>query len=180
MRALAISTFFVALAGCATPARAPVNSDFSPPPAVELARGFELRERYNLPKHIGGTAIFVDSVAVHHFYDEASTIAWRDETGRWQWSQAREIGPGGLLRIERSLEANETRTLTDAEARSLEHLIRNPRTYSGEVRRTGWVGIGSSFHAMAIVTPFGRTLVRWDGRLRGPSGQVADIILGHE
>jgi hypothetical protein len=180
MRPLLIPTFLVALTACATHSPAPLNTDFSPPPVAEIARGFELRSRYNLPTHIGATAIFVDSVAVHHVYTEVSTVAWRDEAGHWQWNQAMEVGPGGLLSIDRSLDANETRTLTDAEAQALERLIRNPELYRGEVHRTGQIGVGAAFHVMAIVTPFGRTTVRWDGRLRGPSGSIADIILGRE
>jgi hypothetical protein len=73
-----------------------------------------------------------------------------------------------------------TGTMTEAEARSLERLIRDPDRYSGEVRRTGETGVGAPSHVMAIVTPFGRTAVKWDGRLRGLSGEVADIVLGHE
>ena len=122
----------------------------------------------------------MDSVAVHHTHHEGSTIAWKDETGTWQWSQASEVGPGGLLRVERKLEAHQTKALTEDQARSLERLIREPELYSGEVRRTGQSGVGAPFHVMAIVTPFGRTIVRWDGRLGGPSGEVADIVLGHE
>jgi hypothetical protein len=180
MRSLLLSPFLFASAACATQTVIPAGKDFSPPAVAEIARGFELRDRYNLPKHVGGTAIFVDSVAVHHLYSEASTIVWRDETGRWRRSQAVEEGPGGLLAIERRLQSNETRSLTDAEARSLERLIRDKTLYSGKVRRTGKVGIGAPLHVMAIVTPFGRTTIRWDGRLRGASGALADIVLGHE
>ena len=180
MRPLVSASFVVPLTACATASPLPSNSDYSPPRVAEIARGFELRDRYHLPTHVGATAIYVDSVVVHHVDSEASTIAWRDEAGHWQWSQATEVGPGGLLTIERSLEAHETRTLTDAEAEAVERLIRNPRLYGGEVRRTGEIGVGAPFHVMAIVTPFGRTTVRWDGRLRGPSGAVADIILGRD
>ena len=179
MRSFLALSVLLASAACVS-AATPLNSDFSPPLEPEIARGFELRGRYNLPTHVGGTAIYVDSEAVHHVYTEASTIAWKDETGKWQWSQAVEIGPGGLLHVERKLESQESRALTEAETRRVEHLIGDRRLYSGEVRRTGAAGIGGAFHVMAIVTPFGRTTVRWDGRLRGPSGEVADIILGHE
>jgi hypothetical protein len=154
-----MSPVLLALAACATQPLAPVNSDFSPPTATEIARGFELRDRYNLPTYIGSTAIYVDSVSVHHLYSEASTIVWKGQAGNWQRSQAVETSPGGLLRVERKLESHETTPLTDAEARTLERLLRVPELYSGEVRRTGEIGIGTPVHVMAIVKPFGRTTV---------------------
>jgi hypothetical protein len=178
MRSLSVSVLLFMLAACATPSTAPVNRDFSPPDAAEIASGFELRHRYDLPAPMGGTAIYVDSVAVHHLHREVSTIVWRDEAGNWRRSQAIEIGPGGLLRVERRLDSHEATSLTASQARSLERLIRNPRLYSGEVRRTGELGIGGPLHVMAIATPFGRTTVKWDGRLHGASGAVADIVLG--
>src|SRR4051812_46921762 len=122
---LAMSPFLIALAACVTQPVTPANTDFSAPTAAEIIRSFELRDRYDLPKHLGGSAIYVDSVAVHHLYTEASTIVWRDDTGKWQRSQAVETGPGGLLRVERRLESHETRSLTEGEAHSLERLIRD-------------------------------------------------------
>ena len=117
---------------------------------------------------------------MHHVHSETSTIVWLDEGGSWHWSQATEAGPGGLLRMERELRSHETKKLTEREARSLERLIRDPTLYNSKVRRTGQIGVGAPLHVMAIVTPFGRTTVKWDGRLRGPNGRVADVVLGHE
>jgi hypothetical protein len=170
---------FFALAACVTQPTVRVNSDFSPPTAAEITRSFELRDRYKLPKHLGVTAIYVDSVAVHHLRSETSTIVWRDDNGKWQRTRASEIGPGGLLPVEPKLEFREETSLTDVEARSLERLIKDRDLYSGKVRRTGQFGIGAPVHTMTIVTSFGRTTVTWEGRLRGKNGAVADIVLGH-
>jgi hypothetical protein len=169
-----------ALSACAVQMAPASNTDFSPTSAAEIVRGFARRDRYNLPKPTGDATIYVDSVAVHHLHTEASTIVWRDRAGKWQWTQAKETGLGGLLPVEPKLESHETRTLTQAEGRALGRLIRNPKLYSGRVVRTGKIGLGAPLHVMVIVTPFGRTTVKWDGRLRGPSGRVADIVLGHE
>jgi hypothetical protein len=166
----------VALTACAG-SIAPLNADFSPPISAEIARSFALRDRYEAPKHIGGTAIFVDSVAVHHIYAEASTIVWRDEAGKWQWSQVSEIGPGGLLPIERKLQANENRSLTVAESETLDRLIADRRLYSEKTQTTGTMYIGAPGHVMSVVTPFGRRTVSWGGRLEGISGAIADIVL---
>jgi hypothetical protein len=179
MRSLFVPALVVATALCATQVVGQTNANFSPPSGPEIVRGFELRERYKLPKHLGETAIYVDSVAVHHVRSEASTIVWRDITGRWHWSQAVEIGPGGLLAVERKLESNDTRDLTSQEARAIEQLITDPSLYSGKTQRAGELEIGAPFHVMAIVTPYGRTTVKWDGRLLGASGKIADIVLGH-
>jgi hypothetical protein len=129
---------------------------------------------------MGEITIFADSVAVHHVYWEASTIVWKDKAGKWWRNRAVEEGPGGILRIERKLESNETTPLTVAEAQSLERLITNRRLYSEKVWRTGKIGNGAPLHVMEIVTPYGRAMAKWDGRLRGGIGAVADIVLGHE
>ena len=179
MRSLVVPALAALSMVCATQAVAGANKDFSRPSAPELVRGFELRDRYKLPEHIGETAIYIDSVAVHHLRSEASTIVWKDATGQWRRSQVIETGPGGLLAVERKLASNESRVLTAAEAQAVESLIKNPSLYSGEVRRAGELGIGAPFHVMAIITPYGRTTVKWDGRLLGTSGKIADIVLGH-
>ena len=167
----------IALAACAG-RNMPINADFSVPTSPEIARSLALRDRYNAPKHIGGTAILIDSVAVHHIYAEASTVVWKDETGKWQWSQVSEIGPGGLLQIERHMESNRDRPLTAMESKTLDRLIADPRLYSGETRTSAPTGVGAAGHVMSIMTPFGRTTLSWDGRLKGVSGQIADIVIG--
>lgn len=167
----------IALAACAG-RNTPINADFSAPTSPEITRSFALRDRYNSPKHIGGTAIFVDSVAVHHVYAEASTIVWKDEAGKWQWSRVSETGPGGLLPIERHMELNQDRPLTATESQTLDRLIADHRLYSGNTRTTDPTGVGAAGHVMSIVTPFGRTTLSWDGRLKGVSGQIAHIVLG--
>jgi hypothetical protein len=179
MKSLFSSLLAVSLAGCATQS-APVNGDSSPPTALALVRGFDLRDRYQAPKPVAANIIYVDSVAVHHVYSEASTVVWKDEAGRWKRSQVIEEGPGGLLQIGRRLELNVITILPSAAAKSLDQLIKDTELYNGKVRRTGKIGIGATFHVMAIVTPYGRTTVEWDGRLRGKTGAVADIVLGHE
>lgn len=167
----------IALAACAG-GNVPLNTDFSPPTSTEITRSFALRDRYDAPKHIGATAIFVDSVAVHHIYAEASTIVWKDEAGNWQWSQISEIGPGGLLPVERKLESNKSRSLTAPESQKLDRLIADARLYSESARTTEATGVGAWGHVMSIVTPFGRKTITWDGRLKGISGAIADIVLG--
>ena len=148
--------------------------------AEEIERGYLLRERYNLPKPTGTSVVAVDSVAVHHLRSEGSTVVWRDESGQWRWDQAIEIGPGGLLAVDRKLESHEAKALTAAEGRLLDKLIRSRTLYSEPLRRTGRVGIGAPFHVMSIDTPFGRRMLRCDGRLRGKAGALADIVLGHD
>jgi hypothetical protein len=179
MRSLPVGAI-AALLVCGTHALAQSNKDFSPPTAAELVSGFKLRDRYNLAKHIGATAIYVDSVSVHHLRSEASTIVWKDASGHWQRSQAVEIGPGGLLTIKRKLESNETRPLTAAEAEVVERLIADPNLYRNEVTRTGKLELGGWSHVMAIISPYGRTTIKWEGRLLGESGKIADVVLSQD
>jgi len=179
MRPNLISAAIACVVVCGTQALAQANKDFSAPTAPELISGFELRDRYGLPKHIGDTAIYVDSVSVHHLRTEATTIVWKDGKGLWHRSQAVEIGPGGLLSVPRKLDSNQTRELTAAESQAVEQLIKEPSLYNGEAHRTGQLGLGAPSHVMAIITPYGRTTVQWDGRLVGTNGQMADLVLGH-
>ena len=169
--------FAIAVAAC-TGRNAPLNADFSPPVSADIARSFALRDRYNMPKHIGVTAIYVDSVAVHHVYAEASTIVWKDNEGNWKWSRVSEIGPGGLLTIDRKLESNKARLLTSSEAAALDRFVANRHLYSEKTQIFGMIGVGAPGHTMSIVTPFGRRTISWEGRLKGVSGAIADIVLG--
>lgn len=177
MRHLFVLPLVFVSAACAS-GTALYNADFSPPTAPEIVRSLEIRGRYDAPRPTGQTVIYVDSVAVHHTRGEASTIVWKDDAGKWQRSQVSEVGPGGLLPVPQRLERNVSRTMTDEEAAALDRLIADRSLYDGKVRRSGTVGIGAPVHVMAIVTPFGRTTLSWDGRLEGAAGAVADIVLG--
>lgn len=180
MRFWRCSLLGFALSGCVAPSHYFPNQDFSPPGEMELVRAFELRDRYELPKPSGSATVYIDSVAVHHVYSEASTIAWRDPEGRWHRSQVAEDGPGGLLDIERRLDSNSETIFSSDDAEQLDRLISDFGLYSGAVKRTGETGIGAPYHVMSIVSQWGRVTVRWDGRLRGKTGRMADIILGHD
>lgn len=166
------------LAACVSSGTATVSDIARPPTAPQIIRSLELRERYDAMKNVGSTAIFIDSVAVHHTYNEASTVIWKDEFGKWQWSQVAEVGPGGLLPMERKLQYNRGRTLTDEQSATLDHLVSDRSLYRGKIKRSGGPGIGAPTHTMEIITPHGRTVISWDGRLEGTAGQIADIALG--
>jgi hypothetical protein len=146
----------------------------------EIGRSLALRERYGVAVPEAREIIHIDSVAVHHTRLEWSVIAWRDAVGLWRISAVGEDGPGGLLPIERRLLPETISTLPARHGRALDRLLRSSALYREPVRRTGDIGIGAPFHVMQIVTPAGRTIVRWDGRLRGRTGHVADIVLGHD
>lgn len=179
MKSLLLSPLLLLVGACSTPGSSSLNSDFSVPTDPEIVRAFALRDRNDLPKPTSRTAIYVDSVATHHTYTEASTIVWKDEKGEWRRSQVIEEGPGGLLKIERRLVRNLETTLDQQTSQLLDSLIQDPDLYAGVVQREGDVGIGAPYHVMAIVSPYGRTTVAWGGRLVGTNGAVADIVLGH-
>lgn len=169
---MAVISLGALLSACATVAPP------SAPTAPEISRSLTLRDRYTIPHPQGVTTIYIDSVAVHHTRAEGSTIAWKDDTGVWHWSQVSETGPGGLLRIEPKMDYNRDKLLGADDSKALDALIRNPALYSGKVRRTGTPGIGAPYHVMEILSPKGHVVLRWDGRLVGPPGAVADIMLG--
>jgi hypothetical protein len=150
----------------------------SAPTAPEITRSLTLRDRYGVPHPQGIATIYIDSVAVHHTRAEGSTIAWKDAAGVWHWSQVSETGPGGMLPIERKMDYNRDRLLSASDAQALDALIRNPALYSGKVKLTGEPGIGAPYRVMEILSPKGHVILRWEARLVGPPGAVADILLG--
>jgi len=146
----------------------------------DIEQSLALRARYGVATPEAREIVRIDSVAVHHIRTEWSTIAWRDAAGLWRISAVGEEGPGGLLTIEKRLLPETIRTLPARDGQALDRLLRSHGLYRETVRRTGEIGIGAPFHVMEIVTPVGRTVVRWTGRLRGRTGHVADIVLGHD
>ena len=177
MRFFILALLFGLLGGCVSPQQAALNDDCSLPREAELLRSLELRGRHGVSQPCGETIVYVDSVHVHHIYSEASTIVWKDQHGLWHRSRVIEDRPGGLLAVERELMSNETTMFSQNQSQLIDDLIADPQLYSGDVVNTGSMGIGAASHVMSIVSPVGRTTVRWNGRLRGPSGALADIIL---
>lgn len=164
------------MAGCASGPIIPVQ--YAQPSESEILRSLELRKRHGLPVPTSSTIIYIDSVAVHHTYNEASTIMWRDASGAWHWSQASEVGPGGLFPVERKLENVKEVQLSASQGSLLDDLIRSPKLYGDEVMISGQTGIGAPFHIMSITSPQGRVTIRWSARLLGDAGAIADIALG--
>jgi len=165
------------IGGCASSSIAPIQDVKLSEP--EVVRSLELRTRYGLPIPRSSTIIYIDSVAVHHTYNEASTIIWREPSGVWRWSQASEEGPGGLLPVERKLEYFKEAELSRAQGDMLDRIIRNPGLYSDKITTSGHIGIGAPYHVMSIVSAHGRATLKWSARLRGAGGDIADIALGH-
>ncbi len=87
-------------------------------------------------------------------------------------------GPGGLLAIEKRLTFNAEAALPAAEGRRLDALLRERGLYAEKPRRTGSATVGGASHVMEIVAPTGHVVVRWEGRLEGRLGGVADMVLG--
>lgn len=172
MLALALSLFAVLVAA------APAEPDALLAP--ETRQSLALRARYGVPVPQSSAKVYVYSVAAHHTRTEWSTIAWRNADGAWAVSQMGEEGPGGLLAIEPRLLPQTAKKLSAREGLYLDQLLRAKGLYREAPRRSGEVGVGAPFHVMEIVGDEGRTVVRWNGRLRGRAGLVADIVLGRE
>ncbi len=70
------------------------------------------------------------------------------------------------------------RTLTPQDGRVLDRLVASRTLYSASPNSTGQIGVGSAEHVMEIAATGRRLIVRWNGKLRGPAGQIADIVIG--
>ena len=164
-------------AGCVT-ARSSVLESSSFTLSPEISRSLDLRDRNGISTPESATIIYIDSVAVHHTYSEASTIAWRDDDGRWHWSQASERGPGGLLPIQRELEYFRERDISVSQGQALDRLIQSKEIYQRETQTSGNIDVGAPMHWMSVVSPYGQVNIHWNARLVGDLGEIADILLG--
>lgn len=146
--------------------------------APEIKQGLSMRESWHIDPPHCESEIYVQSVGVHHVRTDQSTIACKNNVGIWAITQVAQDGPGGLLAIKKTLTLRAETKLSLADSRKLELLLSQRSLYAETVRRTGRLEIGAPSHVMQIVSPTGSVVARWDGRLRGRLGEVADIVLG--
>ncbi len=144
--------------------------------APELVKGLELRARHGIETASSPSAIHVRSQSVHHVSREASTIAMRDGGGRWTVSQVSEDRPGTIV-VNRLYVRR--RTLPAPEGIKLDRLLASRRLYAAQApAHVVPPYVGAYVHVMQIVTPKGRTVVRWTGEPRGRAGKVAALVMG--
>ncbi|MBW8911612.1 MAG: hypothetical protein JF564_06945 [Sphingomonas sp.] len=137
-----------------------------------------LRQKYDVQIPHSDWTIYVRSFAAHHLSDEYSTIAWRDDAGRWQISTMGEQGPA-LLAVPFEPIAETRKTLLTSEGVELDRLLRDKALYDEKSHsKDNRLGVGVVEHTMEIVTPRGRKVVTWIGRLVGRTGKVADLVMG--
>ena len=146
--------------------------------APEIEQDLAMRTSWQAPIPRGEATIYVHSASVHHVRTDQSLIAWRDGQGRWSVSRVVQDGPGGLLAIEKRMTLNAETPLPAADGRRLDALLRERGLYAEKPRRTGTATVGGASHVMEIVAPAGHVVVRWEGRLEGRLGEVADGVLG--
>ncbi|RYF93727.1 MAG: hypothetical protein EON95_07925 [Caulobacteraceae bacterium] len=144
-------------------------------PQTEI--GLQLRRRHGVDIPSAATVVYVYSAAAHHTLAEQSAVAWRDAEGRWTVSTFSREGPA-LLDIPVTVTPETSRRLTAAEGRALDRLLRRPATYRQTFDPPRDVGVGAVSHTMEIVSPQGRMVVAWTGLLRGPAGEVANLVIG--
>lgn len=143
----------------------------------EIERSLRIRRDRGQPIPMATSAIYIDSVVAHHNRSEASTIVWRDDDGHWLWSQVAETASEGSLEVDRRLDYALTRQLSENDAGTLDRLLEARSLFRGDARLSGEPNVGAAFHVMEIVTPRGRVVYRWTGRLLGEAGMIADLAL---
>ncbi len=66
-----------------------------------------------------------------------------------------------------------------SEGVDLDQLLRDKRLYDENSHsKDNRLRVGAAEHTMEIVTPRGRKVVTWIGRLVGRTGKVADLVMG--
>ncbi len=145
--------------------------------APEIQAGLALRQTYGVQIPHGTAAVYLASEAVHHTRTVYSAIAWRDETGVWRVSSMGEQGPGGLLRVEKSLIPETTRILPGDVGQRLDRLLGDPALYSERPQASPPTGVGGPAHTLEIESGPDHSRAQWMGRLHGRTGEVADIVL---
>lgn len=179
MRALAV-VCLVAVSGCLSTTSGQqsfARIETIAAPLSYVSESVALREKYALSIPENEPVIFVESVGIHHTRRIFSTIASRHQSGVWTVSVVGEES-SGLLTMEPTLIPEARRTLTPQEGRVLDRLVASRTLYSPPPYGNGQIGIGSPEHAMEIAATGRRLVVRWNGKLRGPAGQIADIVIG--
>lgn len=180
MRALAV-VCLAAVSGCLSATSGPpsfARVETNAPPLSDVSESVALRQKYALPIPENEPFIFVESVGIHHTRQIFSTIASRDHSGMWTVSVVGEES-SGLLTMEPTLIPEVRRTLTPQEGRVLDRLMASRNLYSLPLSYGhGQIGVGSPEHTMEIAAGGRRLVVHWNGKLRGPAGQIADIVIG--
>jgi hypothetical protein len=167
MRAMVLTVFAASIAAVPT-------DQFASQTQLSLA----LRQKYDVPVPRSDWTIYVRSFAVHHLSYEYSSIAWRDEAGQWHISDMGEQGPGLLVIPSESI-AETRKTVSRLDGVELDRLLGDKSLYVEKTHsKDNHLSVGASEHTMEIVTPRGRKVVTWMGRLVGRSGRIADIVMG--
>lgn len=181
MRTAIVVALAIALSACASSSGPTSFADRLPSshPLSELSESVTLRQRYGLRMNPEMPAIYVQSVSVHHTRVLFSTFATRGEDGLWS---VRTMGEetSGLLVIEARAIPERTQHLTEEQSRALDRLLASDALYTRSPRSSGTFGVGSPQHIMEIAGSDRRTVVKWNGKLLGAAGQIADIVIGSE
>lgn len=154
------------------------DSDRNAQLAPEIAASLDLRKYWQAALPQCTASVYVHSAGVHHTKTDQSIIACRDNRGAWTVSKVVQDGPGGLLQTERKLTSKSERKMTGAEGKQLDAIIGLRSLNQEKVQRTGETGVGAPSHVMQIVSPEGNAVARWNGKLLGHLGRIADIVLG--
>lgn len=162
------------LTGAAQLAPVPGRGSLAP----EIAEAMRLRARLGVEEQASAATVYLSSRSHHHLVQDHTSVATRDASGGWTVVFAGETR-AGLVRREPTAMPLETRRLSAAESRQLNWQLRSPSLYRQlSPRPRGGLSMDSYWHVMEIVTPQGRAVFRWNGRLGGVAGNVADLIIG--
>lgn len=146
-------------------------------PFAAIAESLSLRQRLGAGAPQTASSVYVETSAVHHTRVLFSTIATRSEDGVWSVSTVGEE-TSGLLKINPRPIPERTKQLSAEEGRVLDRLVASPGVFHENPRSVEFEGVGIPEMTMEIVTPNGRTVIRWRGELKGKAGDVANLVLG--
>ena len=157
------------------------GSSVAPPPqlAEETLEAIRLRARLGVREMASTQTIYVHSQSSHYVTEDFTRVATRGADGQWTVisigeERAGPVGPPGPPQ----LIPEERRILGAGESEHLDRLLHWPPLYRQSSPGERNPGVGAYYHVMEIVTPQGHIVLRWNGRLRGWAGAVADLIMG--
>ena len=146
--------------------------------APETEKCLALRARYDIETPTSGDRIFAYTEAAHHTTVEYCTVAWRDAAGLWTVSGAGEES-AGLLNIPAAPIKEERRVLSIADGDRIDQLLASNSLYDEtSPKQESAPNVGASFHTIEIVSSHGHQLIHWIGRLKGQTGEGADLVMG--
>jgi hypothetical protein len=145
------------------------------PSAIDQHRRIRARLGVEMPQT--PTMILVLAQATHHTTVAWSSVATRGEDGLWRIDTVGEES-GVLIPMDPRPLDRSSKALSITASRALDAALADPCFYQEPAFQFRQGTLGATYFTMDIVTPAERRVIVWQGRPRGLTGRVSDLVIG--